>query len=150
MAEPVWVYVDGVFDLFHRGHVEFFRKARALGDRLIVGIHGDADVARYKPAPILSFEERQAVVAACRHVDRVAETPAPLECTAERLDALGATFCVHGDDMDEERLQFFYADLMPRGRLRTVGYTPSIASREIVARIVDRYRPRTLQMDAGE
>ena len=35
------VYVIGSFDLFHRGHVELLRRARALGDRLIVAINGD-------------------------------------------------------------------------------------------------------------
>ena len=37
------VYADMVGDLFHYGHVEFLEKARALGDYLIVGVHGDND-----------------------------------------------------------------------------------------------------------
>jgi ethanolamine-phosphate cytidylyltransferase len=35
------VYVDGTFDLFHVGHIEFLRRARTLGDYLLVGIHDD-------------------------------------------------------------------------------------------------------------
>lgn len=35
------VYVDGTFDLFHIGHIEFLRRAKELGDFLIVGIHDD-------------------------------------------------------------------------------------------------------------
>lgn len=35
------VYVDGTFDLFHVGHIEFLKRAKALGDFLVVGIHDD-------------------------------------------------------------------------------------------------------------
>ncbi|MBA0583590.1 hypothetical protein Gorai_014441, partial [Gossypium raimondii] len=35
------VYIDGAFDLFHAGHVEILKKARQLGDFLLVGIHTD-------------------------------------------------------------------------------------------------------------
>ena len=45
------VYVIGSFDLFHRGHVELLRRARALGDRLIVAINGDDIVEKYKRRP---------------------------------------------------------------------------------------------------
>lgn len=35
------VYVDGTFDLFHTGHIEFLKRAKALGDYLLVGVHDD-------------------------------------------------------------------------------------------------------------
>lgn len=42
------VYVDGGFDLFHVGHIEFLRLARELGTYLIVGVHSDEDVHKHK------------------------------------------------------------------------------------------------------
>jgi ethanolamine-phosphate cytidylyltransferase len=39
------VYIDGAFDLFHYGHVEALRQAKALGDFLVVGIY-EEDVVR--------------------------------------------------------------------------------------------------------
>jgi cytidyltransferase-like protein len=140
-----WVYVDCVCDLFHAGHVAFFRKARALGDRLVVGVLSDADVATYKPAPILSFAERRAVVESCRWVDRVLPEPVPLHCTPEHLDNIGAEFVVHGDDMSPEEIVFWYDALMPSGRFRVVSYTEGISSRSIVQRVVERYRAGTLR-----
>ncbi len=146
MTGLVWVYVDVVCDLFHRGHIEFLRKARAMGDRLVVGVLSDADAMSYKPAPILSFEERCDVLRGCRYVDRVLEAPAPLHCTPEFLDEIGAAFCVHGDDQNQEELTFFYRALMPVGRLRIVGYTAGVSSRDIISRIIERYEAGTLRI----
>ena len=42
------VYMDGVFDLFHVGHLEAVQQCIALGDRVIIGVTGDADAADYK------------------------------------------------------------------------------------------------------
>ena len=65
------VYVDMVADLFHYGHVEFLKQARALGDYLLVGVHSDDVVAAHKRKPILTMQERVASVAGCRYVDEV-------------------------------------------------------------------------------
>lgn len=138
MGVPVWVYTEGVFDLFHAGHVEFLRQARQLGDHLVVGLVSDADTATYKPPPIMTFAERLAVVRACRHVDRALDTPSPLITTCAFLDTIGAAFCCHGDDFDVATLEKFYGDLIPAGRLKTVRYTPRISSRDIVKRIATR------------
>ena len=63
------VYVIGVFDLFHSGHVRLLQRAKALGDKLIVAINGDEMVAQYKRRPYLNEEERLEVVQSCRYVD---------------------------------------------------------------------------------
>ena len=136
----ITIYADVVCDLFHHGHVEFFRQARALGDRLIVGLVSDRNVATYKPAPIMTHAERVAVVRGCRFVDLVLDDPPPLHCTRAFLDEIGADFCCHGDDMGATELAFWYSDLIPSGRLKVVRYTPEISTREIVARIAERLR----------
>lgn len=143
---PVWVYVDGVFDLFHAGHIAFLRQARALGDHLVAGVHSDDEVATYKPRPILGFHERLAMVESCRLVDRVVPFPVPLHVTAAALDSYGADFAVHGDDVSPEHMAFWYGDLVAAGRIRIVPYTAGIASREIVGRIADRLRDGSLRI----
>src|SRR5215470_15634139 len=140
-----WVYADAVCDLFHAGHVAFFRQARLLGDRLIVGLVSDEDAATYKPAPIMSFAERLSVVRACRYVDRALDEPAPLHCTRDFLDSIGADFACHGDDFSPTEIAHWYANLMPSGRIKTVVYTRSISSRELIERIATRLRAGSLR-----
>ena len=52
------MYVDVVGDLFHYGHVEFFRRARDLGDALVVGVHSDATAESYKRVPVMTMDSR--------------------------------------------------------------------------------------------
>jgi cytidyltransferase-like protein len=139
-----WIYADVVCDLFHYGHVEFFHRARALGDRLVVGLVSDRDVCAYKPAPIMTFDERIAVVRSCRVVDRVLDALAPLHCTRQFLDEIGAEYCCHGDDMSSRELEHWYRDVIAAGRLKLVPYTTSISSREIIARVVSRQHEQIL------
>ncbi|CDS08409.1 hypothetical protein LRAMOSA09772 [Lichtheimia ramosa] len=67
------VYVDGTFDLFHIGHIEFLKRAKALGDFLIVGVHDDQTVNAIKGSnyPLMNLHERALSVLACRYVDEV-------------------------------------------------------------------------------
>src|SRR5258705_12168125 len=65
------VFTNGVFDLLHRGHVEYLEEAAALADRLVVGLNDDASVRRLKgpERPIVPEAERQELVSALRCVD---------------------------------------------------------------------------------
>ena len=56
----VVVYVDGGFDLFHVGHVEFLKKAKELGSYLLVGVHDDAIVNAIHGSnyPIMNVRDR--------------------------------------------------------------------------------------------
>jgi rfaE bifunctional protein nucleotidyltransferase chain/domain len=67
------VFTNGHFDLLHGGHVAYLQAARAMGDRLIVGLNSDASTRRRKgpTRPILPQEERAALLAALRAVDAV-------------------------------------------------------------------------------
>ena len=68
------VFTNGVFDLLHRGHVEYLEDARALGDRLVVGVNSDASVRRLKgpSRPLIPEDERAELLAALESVDLVA------------------------------------------------------------------------------
>ena len=92
------VLVVGVFDLFHSGHVELLRRARALGSRLTVLLNGDRITERYKRRPIMTEQQRLAVVQACRHVDH-ALLAHGLDIRQHIVD-LQIDRIVHGDDWE--------------------------------------------------
>lgn len=65
-------YTTGVFDMFHIGHLNILKQAKALCDYLIVGVSTDENVLKYKgKLPEIPFEQRSKIVEAIRYVDKV-------------------------------------------------------------------------------
>jgi len=128
------VYADMVADLFHSGHVEFLRKAKALGDELVVGVHSDDDAAAYKRRPVLSMGERVTLVASCRYVDEVLPN-APIAVTRDWIERHRIDLVVHGDDFDAEHVAQYYSVPLEMGIFRTVPYTKGISTTEIIGRL---------------
>ena len=65
------VLVTGGFDPVHSGHIEYFKAARELGDKLIVGVNSDVWLAQKKGRYFMPWEERATIVASIQYVDRV-------------------------------------------------------------------------------
>ena len=98
------VFTNGVFDLLHRGHVEYLEEAAALGDRLVIGINSDASVRRLKgpERPLTPQAERAELLEALACVDLVAVFD---EDTPERLiQQLAPDVLVKGGDWAVERI----------------------------------------------
>ena len=69
-------YIAGVFDLFHVGHLNMFKRAKEQCDYLIVGVVSDEGVRKFKKTePFVPFAERIELVRACRYVDEAVEIP---------------------------------------------------------------------------
>ena len=68
------VFTNGVFDLIHKGHVDYLAKARSMGDVLVVGLNSDSSVRRLKGRgrPLQRQQDRATVLLALRSVDYVA------------------------------------------------------------------------------
>ena len=95
------VYVDGGWDMFHAGHVEFLKAARALGDFLLVGVHNDVVVNRHRGRnfPIMNLNERTLSVLSCKYVGDVVIDP-PWYMTREMIAALHISLVAHGSTHD--------------------------------------------------
>ncbi len=132
------VYVIGVFDLFHLGHVRILKNARQLGENLIVAINGDKLVSTYKRPPIYSETERLEIIKACRYVDTAfIVQDYDNKCYLEKYNI---DVIVHGDDWErsnylkqirvsEEYLKSKNIDLL------FLPYTEGISSSELIRKI---------------
>ncbi|MDD5088548.1 MAG: adenylyltransferase/cytidyltransferase family protein [bacterium] len=80
----VIVFTNGVFDILHRGHLEYLSAARKLGSLLIVGLNTDETVRRIKgpQRPFFTQQDRALALLSLRFVDGVVlfdeDTPARL------------------------------------------------------------------------
>lgn len=94
------VYVIGVFDLFHRGHLELLKRAKNLGDRLVVAINSDNMVESYKRRPYFLQEDRLEIVKSLKYVDDafiINEYD-----NKEYIKKYKVNKIVHGDDWPED------------------------------------------------
>jgi D-beta-D-heptose 7-phosphate kinase/D-beta-D-heptose 1-phosphate adenosyltransferase len=131
------VFTNGVFDILHRGHVEYLEKARQLGDVLIVGMNSDASVRRIKPAgrPIVPEEDRATVLAALEMVSYVClfseDTP------AELIAALVPDVLVKGGDYRLEDIVGREVVWEHGGRVETIPLTPDRSTTDIIGKIAN-------------
>ncbi|WP_417778257.1 adenylyltransferase/cytidyltransferase family protein [Stutzerimonas xanthomarina] len=94
------VLVVGVFDLFHRGHLELLRRAKAHGEKLFVVINGDELTAEYKRRPIYNETDRKEIVGAISFVEDV--TVSNSFDIKPYIDEFSIDIIVHGDDWPHE------------------------------------------------
>lgn len=65
-------YTTGVYDMFHIGHLNILKKAKAMCDYLIVGVTTDQlSVQRKNKKPVICEQDRVEIVKSIRYVDRV-------------------------------------------------------------------------------
>jgi rfaE bifunctional protein nucleotidyltransferase chain/domain len=94
------VFTAGVWDILHVGHLNLLRRAKALGETLVVGVLTDEAAGRYKPRPVMPFEQRLEIIRSLRMVDdvvRVDDTNA-----TPVLEQLRPDILVHGSDIDHK------------------------------------------------
>jgi len=71
MGKIIWT--NGCFDILHKGHIELFKYAKSLGDKLYIGIDSDEKVKKDKgiDRPFNSVEDRRDVLEAIKYIDGV-------------------------------------------------------------------------------
>jgi len=136
------VYIDGVFDMFHIGHIRALEKAKNVRSnvRLVVGVVSDADATPYKRAPIYDENARYELVRSMRIVDRVI-FPAPMIVTKAFLHANDIDLVVHGfsNTADAEKQADFFADIADCFEL--IPYYPHASTTDYMEKIITYYTP---------
>jgi D-beta-D-heptose 7-phosphate kinase/D-beta-D-heptose 1-phosphate adenosyltransferase len=136
-GKPV-VFTNGVFDILHRGHVEYLDGARRLGDALVVGMNSDESVRRIKGErrPIVPCADRSFVLSHLDCVDYVCvfgeDTPAAM------IDALVPDVLVKGSDWNVSDIVGRETVEKAGGRVVTIDYIPDRSTTGIIERILER------------
>lgn len=132
------IYTRMVADLFHEGHVNFLRAARALGSHLTVCVVSDERVRENKgKQPVMTQAERVAVVSACKYVDAVI-TDSPVNATPEFMKAHDFDVYTFACASEAERKEKYeQCALLPSPMIHEINYTPGISTSDLVTRILD-------------
>lgn len=133
------VFTNGCFDVLHAGHVTYLAWARSQGDALIVGLNEDDSVRQIKgrARPIISFNDRAALLRALRSVDAVvgfAQTTPELI-----LDRIRPDVHVKSNQYREDELPERSVVLRHGGRIALAPHASGKSTTETIARILDAY-----------
>lgn len=133
------VFTNGVFDIIHRGHVEYLTEAKSLGDILIVGLNSDSSVKIIKgeKRPVVNEENRAFVLANLKPVDYVVifneDNPFNL------ISKIVPDILVKGADWSEDKI--IGSDIVKNngGEVKRIRFVENNSSTNIIERIIQLY-----------
>jgi len=132
------IYVDGIFDLFHAGHVNTLKYIKNMDSNvyLIVGLISDRVAESYKRKPIICEENRKAMLDSCIYVDKVVQN-APLIINKEFIIENNIDLVVHSysDSNDEDKQDIFFKIPRELGKYKTIPYSTQESTTKIINKI---------------
>jgi rfaE bifunctional protein nucleotidyltransferase chain/domain len=133
------VFSNGCFDIVHLGHIDYLEKARALGDRLVIGVNTDNSVSRLKGPlrPVVNEYARARLLAALEFVDTVIlfDEPTPKEL----IESLKPDILVKGSDYREDEV--VGADFVKRngGEVKLINLVDGYSTTSLIEKIKKSY-----------
>jgi rfaE bifunctional protein nucleotidyltransferase chain/domain len=134
------VFTNGVFDIVHLGHIDYLEKARAKGDRLVLGLNTDASVRRLGKGtnrPVVGEYARARMVAAFQFVDAVIlfddDTPQAL------IEAVKPDILVKGDDYSVQTIVGADFVLQRGGRVETIPLVNGYSTTRLIQKIKESF-----------
>lgn len=134
------VFTNGCFDIVHAGHVRYLKKARSLGDCLVVGLNSDSSVRAIKGAkrPIVPENERAEVLGALSFVDFVVkfndQTPLKL------IEAVRPDILAKGADWAAKDIAGGDVVRKSGGKIRRITLVKGRSTTNIIKRILELHK----------
>jgi len=136
----VVVFTNGCFDLLHVGHIRYLKKAKELGDILVIGLNTDQSVRRLKGVnrPVVGEDERAELLSALVFVDFVVKFDQ--DTPYELIKRIKPDILVKGGDYSPE--QVVGRDVVEGygGRLEIIELVDGAATTNIIQKILDAYK----------
>jgi D-beta-D-heptose 7-phosphate kinase/D-beta-D-heptose 1-phosphate adenosyltransferase len=134
------VFTNGCFDLLHRGHIEYLKKAKRLGDILIVGLNSDSSVKKIKGEgrPIQGQADRAVILASLYLVDYVCifNELTPLKLISKLIPDI----LVKGGDWKVKDIVGKDIVESHGGKVLSIKMVKGKSTRNIIQTILDRFR----------
>lgn len=137
-AKKKIVFTNGCFDLVHLGHIDYLEKAKAKGDKLVLGLNTDASVKRLKgeKRPLVNEYARSRMMAAFEFVDMVIlfdeETPRQL------IEAVKPDILVKGNDYSIENIVGADFVIKNGGSVQTIDLVEGFSTSKIIDKILNQ------------
>ena len=135
------VYIDGIFDLFHYGHLESFRKCKEIDNNvyLIVGVVGDKVAENYKRLPIINENHRYAIIDSISYVDEIVKN-SPLIINKEFMEKHQIDLVVHGflNKEDANKQDNFFKYPKSINKFQKIDYCKETSTTEIINKILKK------------
>jgi rfaE bifunctional protein nucleotidyltransferase chain/domain len=138
------VFTNGVFDILHRGHVEYLDRAKSLGDVLIVGLNSDKSVRLVKGEgkPIVCQEDRAVVLAGLSSVNYISyfdeETPHHI------ISSLLPDILVKGGDYNLDQIVGRDVVEASGGQVITIPLTPGSSTSDLIRKVAQLIKERKI------
>ena len=129
------IFCDGVFDLFHNGHINHFKRIKEMfiDCTLFVGVLNDKESTDYKRQPIFNEHKRLSLVNSCKYVDN-ATLDYPVILTEEFISKHKIDLVVHAfsNKIDHEKQLDFYEVPIKLNKMKVIDYNDGISTTNII------------------
>jgi len=134
------VFTNGCFDLLHAGHVSYLQEAKTLGDKLVLGLNGDASISRLKgpDRPLQSEHDRAIILAALGCIDAVCifheDTPLNL------IEGILPDVLVKGGDWSTDQIVGSKEVIQNGGTVHSLSFLQGLSTTNIIEKIIHKLK----------